>query len=134
MTVKRICVGALLLDEGRVLLGLRSSHKSFANCWDLPGGHVDPGEEIEAALVRELGEELNVTPTAWRFHSKHRSGDIELHLFVVTRWSGSPELRNDEHAALVWHTLDEARRLPNLAAEGYRELFRHLSELENERA
>jgi len=120
----RVCVGALLFEKGRVLLGLRAAHKSFAGCWDLPGGHVEAGEKMEAALVRELGEELGVTPTAWRFHSKHRSGDIELHVFIVTRWSGSPELRNDEHTSLVWHTFEEARRLPNLAAEAYRDLFR----------
>ena len=119
----RLCVGALLLDEGRVLLGLRAAHKTFADCWDLPGGHVEEGEEIEAALVRELDEELGVAPIAWRFHSRHRSGNVELHIFIVTCWSGSPELRNDEHVALAWHTFEEARRLPNLAAEGYRDLF-----------
>jgi 8-oxo-dGTP pyrophosphatase MutT (NUDIX family) len=53
--------------EGKVLLGLRSSWKRVApDRWDAIGGHLEPGESIEMALVRELQEEVGVTATAFR--------------------------------------------------------------------
>ncbi|SFD09951.1 NUDIX domain-containing protein [Bosea sp. CRIB-10] len=58
---------ALPLKGERVLLGLRASHRrNRPSCWDTIGGHVEPGETVEAALVRELQEELGIAPTGFR--------------------------------------------------------------------
>ena len=122
----RECVGALVVRDGRILLGLRAPHKTYAECWDVPGGHVEAGETAEEALSRELIEELGIVPTAWTFHSTHEDGGVRLHLYVVTRWRGSPRLRGDEHSQIRWHRLFRACKLRDLAAPKYCEVFRTL--------
>ena len=99
--------------------------------WDVPGGHCEPGEPPEQALVRELQEELGVTPTAWRPLGEFRPppGDrqaepLVLHLYAVTAWEGTPHNRQPaEHAEIAWFDLDEACRL-DLAHPSYPALFR----------
>jgi 8-oxo-dGTP diphosphatase len=61
MTERIVVVGAALLDAGRLLAARRSAPPDLAGRWELPGGKVEPGERPEAALVRELREELGVT-------------------------------------------------------------------------
>lgn len=60
MTERTVVVGAALLDTGRLLAARRSAPPDLAGRWELPGGKVEPGETPEAALVRELREELGV--------------------------------------------------------------------------
>jgi 8-oxo-dGTP diphosphatase len=60
MTERIVVVGAALLDDGRLLAARRSAPPELAGRWELPGGKVEPGETPEAALVRELREELGV--------------------------------------------------------------------------
>lgn len=55
---------ALLDSHGRVLLAERPPGKAMAGLWEFPGGKVEPGETPEAALQRELEEELGVTAAA----------------------------------------------------------------------
>ncbi|WP_210585633.1 (deoxy)nucleoside triphosphate pyrophosphohydrolase [Streptomyces sp. GESEQ-35] len=55
-----VVVGAALVDGGRLLAARRSAPPELAGRWELPGGKVEPGETPEAALVRELREELGV--------------------------------------------------------------------------
>jgi ADP-ribose pyrophosphatase YjhB (NUDIX family) len=52
--VMRVCVGALVVSDGLVLLGLRAPNKSYPNCWDIFGGCVEAGESLDDALRREL--------------------------------------------------------------------------------
>jgi mutator protein MutT len=129
-----ICVGALVvrgLGGVEFLLGKRAATRAFyPNVWDLPGGHCEPGETVEQALVRELQEELGVTPTAWNWladiHTTAPSSAeaLVLHVYAVSAWTGTPRnCQPAEHDELGWFRADEASRL-NLAHPDYPSLFR----------
>jgi len=64
---RRIVVGAAVVRDGRVLAARRTTPVSAAGRWELPGGKVEPGESPEAALAREVHEELgcDVEVTGW---------------------------------------------------------------------
>ncbi|WP_380781169.1 (deoxy)nucleoside triphosphate pyrophosphohydrolase [Sphingomonas sp. R86520] len=100
-------VAAALVDlEGRVLLQQRPEGKSLAGLWEFPGGKVEPGETPEAALIRELEEELAIAvPHACLAPAAFASaplGDrhLLLLLYITRKWSGVP--RALEAAALRW--------------------------------
>jgi 8-oxo-dGTP pyrophosphatase MutT (NUDIX family) len=123
-------VAALLIRDGRVLLGLRAAHRRSApGCWDLIGGHVEPGETPAEALVREVLEELGVsalgaTPAGQIDFNDVHDGPSSLLLYHVAAWrGGEPRLANDEHVRLEWFAPEEAVALPNLALAEYRALI-----------
>ena len=60
--MKMVLVSAVALvdPDGRVLMAQRPEGKSMAGLWEFPGGKVEPGESPEAALIRELHEELGI--------------------------------------------------------------------------
>lgn len=96
---------ALLVDDGRVLLGHRHPDREhYPDCWDAVGGHIEPGESPEQALLRECREELGVTTLAPRpVTTSAPTADLELHLFVVERWSGTvANHAPEEHDELGW--------------------------------
>lgn len=121
------CVGAILLKDGALLLGRRAAHRSYPDCWDIIGGHVETNESIEQTLVREIEEEIDVTPTRFaKLTSLHAEG-IKLHIYRVDAWTGgSPILRSDEHVELRWFTVEAACALPNLVSSEYVGVFRQL--------
>ena len=120
-------VGAILLKDGALLLGQRAAHRAYPDCWDLIGGHVAPGETIERALVREVEEEIGVTPAHFVRLTSLKAKNFELHIYRVDAWTGgSPTLRGDEHVELRWFTVEEACALRNLAAAKYTRVFREL--------
>jgi 8-oxo-dGTP diphosphatase len=108
-------VAALLVREDRVLLCHRSpDRKWFPDVWDFPGGHVEAGESAEAALVREVEEELGVTiaPPVEPPLATVENGDLRLRIWLVREWSGDPRnAQPDEHDDIRWFTLAEARQL-----------------------
>ncbi len=62
------CVGAFIVRDGEVLLGLRSDDCDWlAGAWDVFGGHIESGESADQALRRELDEELGISPTRMRY-------------------------------------------------------------------
>lgn len=109
-TVHR-CVGLLLCDEDRVLLARRSSNKSwYPDCWDVVGGHIEPGETEVAALRRETIEELAVDllPEAIAVVGTMRTEDVDLTVFTATGWSGTPvNAAPEEHDEIAWKTISE---------------------------
>jgi 8-oxo-dGTP pyrophosphatase MutT (NUDIX family) len=117
-------VGAVLVDAGHVLLGLRADHKSFAGYWDIIGGHLEPGETLWSALVREMAEDLGIEAL-----EGHHLGIIKLlgasgvHVFSIRSWRGQPGVRNDEHTMIRWFTSEEASNLSNLVTPQYRTMF-----------
>ena len=59
-----VAAAALIDTDGRVLICKRPQGKQLAGLWEFPGGKVEPGESVRAALIRELYEELGITVTA----------------------------------------------------------------------
>lgn len=102
-----LVVAVALIDrDSRVLLQQRPEGKSMAGLWEFPGGKVEPSETPEAALVRELGEELSIDVSAsclapFTFAS-HRYQDFHLlmPLYVCHQWQGIVSAR--EGQALAW--------------------------------
>lgn len=96
------------------------------------GGHLEGGERPEDALVREVQEEVGVTPTGFApvggfVETSLEIGPARLHFFVITDWvGGDPEMRGDEHAELRWFDVETACALPDLALPQYRSIFRSL--------
>lgn len=114
-------VAGALVRGGRVLLCHRHpARRWYPDVWDLPGGHVEPGEDPVTALARELREELGVEaapdPTVL---AALAAADMRLTVLRVPRWDGEPVVVDtDEHDALGWFTLAEAVRL-DLAEPAY---------------
>jgi 8-oxo-dGTP diphosphatase len=102
-----LVAAVVLVDaDGRVLLAQRPEGKSMAGLWEFPGGKVDPGETPEAALIRELAEELGIDVAAsclapFTFAS-HAYPDFHLlmPLYVCRKWSGIPLAREGQR--LTW--------------------------------
>jgi 8-oxo-dGTP diphosphatase len=120
-------VGALLINaDGRVLLGLRApSKRVWPVHWDTIGGRVEPGESLEQALIREVEEEIGVTPTEFRFvaavpeRQPERYGAALHHVYAVTRWRGDPANASYEHTEIRWFTIAGIRRLANIVDSNY---------------
>lgn len=98
---------ALVDDDGRVMLAKRPEGRSMAGLWEFPGGKVDLGERPEAALIRELNEELGIDVTAaclapFTFAS-HTYPEFHLlmPLYVCRRWEGEVEPREGQEFAWV---------------------------------
>jgi 8-oxo-dGTP diphosphatase len=97
---------ALVDADGRVLIAQRPEGKAMAGLWEFPGGKVEPGETPEAALIRELKEELGIDITAaclapftFASHTYERF-HLLMPLYVCRRWQGAPVAH--EHTALKW--------------------------------
>ena len=110
-------VAAALIDaDGRVLLAQRPEGRAMAGLWEFPGGKVDPGETPEAALIRELREELGVETRASCLapltFASHGYDDFHLlmPLFACRRWHGTPVPR--EGQALAWLHPRQMRERP----------------------
>ena len=102
---------------------------AYPNVWDLFGGHVEIGETIEAALARELDEELQITPVAYEPLTELAEpdgspyGPMRYTVFKVTAWTGpGPLLTGDEHTKIAWFTPDEAAQA-DLGHPAYRKLI-----------
>ena len=132
--MKQEVVAALIVESQMILLGQRSPTRAFyPNVWDVFGGHVEPGEHQHQTLVRELQEELDITPTRWTFLETivasipQQRGvqpyQLYLHLYLVTAWSGIPVNRQyHEHGSIQWFTLAQAVQL-DLAHPTYPQIF-----------
>ncbi|NVO55984.1 8-oxo-dGTP diphosphatase MutT [Rhodobacteraceae bacterium B1Z28] len=121
--MKTILVSAVaLIDiEGRVLLAQRPEGKSMAGLWEFPGGKIEPGETPEAALIRELQEELGIdtwasclAPLAFASHS-YDEFHLLMPLFACRKWGGIPQ--SQEGQALKWVRANELRNYPMPAAD-----------------
>jgi 8-oxo-dGTP diphosphatase len=116
--VKLLLVTAVaLIDvDGRILLAQRPMGKSLAGLWEFPGGKVEQGETPEAALIRELHEELDIetkesclAPLTFASHS-YPDFHLLMPLFACRRWQGIPTPREGQN--LAWVRAKDLRDYP----------------------
>ena len=121
--MKMILVSAVaLIDrDGRVLLAQRPEGKSMAGLWEFPGGKVEKGETPEAALVRELHEELGIetwdsclAPLTFASH-KYEDFHLLMPLFACRKWSGIVQAK--EGQSLKWVLAKDLSKYPMPAAD-----------------
>ncbi|CAG9180484.1 NUDIX domain-containing protein [Cupriavidus pinatubonensis] len=105
--VTEVAVGVLVQPDGRFLLAQRPGGKPYEGYWEFPGGKLEPGETVEAALARELHEELGLDITECvRWHvleHDYPHAYVRLHFCKVTAWRGDPIGR--EGQAFSWQTV-----------------------------
>ena len=106
MSLLLVVAVALVDADRRVLIAQRPEGKAMAGLWEFPGGKVEAGETPEAALIRELEEELGIqtktaclAPLSFASHS-YENFHLLMPLYVCRKWQGIPQAK--EHIALKW--------------------------------
>ncbi len=103
-----VVVAVALVDpDGRVLMAKRPEGKKMAGLWEFPGGKVSPGETPEAALIRELDEELGIdtrrsclAPFTFASH-EYEDFRLLMPLYVCRVWQGTPRAREGQELSWV---------------------------------
>jgi 8-oxo-dGTP diphosphatase len=124
MKTMLVVAAALINDDDEVLLAKRPKGKRLAGKWEFPGGKVEKGESPEAALVRELKEELGIDVEEsdlepfW-FLSHDYTQEFDFHLlmpvYLVRAWRGEPQaLTHDE---IIWELPRDMAKLDMIEAD-----------------
>ena len=116
LSIVTVVAVALLDADNRILLARRPAGKKMAGLWEFPGGKIEAGETPEAALVRELKEELSVdirvsclAPLAFASHS-YDDFHLLMPLYVCCQWRG--KLTTREGQELAWVRVERLREYP----------------------
>ena len=116
MKVVLVSAVALIDRDGRVLLTQRPAGKTMAGLWEFPGGKVEPGETPEAALIRELHEELAIdtwesclAPLTFASHG-YDDFHLLMPLFACRKWKGIPSPQ--ENQMFKWVRANALRDYP----------------------
>lgn len=116
-----VVAAALINADGKILLAQRPADKTMPGLWEFPGGKIEPGETPEAALARELHEELGLTvnpghlePITFASHA-YDSFHLLMPLFALKHWTGSPEPA--EGQKLNWVAPQDLHSYPAPAAD-----------------
>jgi 8-oxo-dGTP diphosphatase len=111
--VVEVAVGVLMNDVGAVLLGQRPVGKPYAGYWEFPGGKIESGESLFAALSRELLEEIDVLiDDAEEFmvlEHDYPHAYVRLHICLVKSWQGQP--CGLENQALGWLNIKDVDQI-----------------------
>ena len=112
-----LVVAVALIDaDNRILIAQRPAGKTLGGLWEFPGGKIEPGERPEAALIRELDEELGLTvkepclaPLTFASHA-YPDFHLLMPLYICRRWEGFAQSR--EGQTLQWVKPRELRNFP----------------------
>lgn len=117
-TRTRVAVGIVFDPQGNILVALRPLDKIQGGLWEFPGGKIEENETAEEALIRELGEEVGITPTLLQFllHCEHHYQDhhVYLEVFEVRAFEGIAH--GKEGQRIDWVTKEQLCSLPLLSA------------------
>lgn len=109
----QVAVG-VILHQQQVLLSLRHAEQHQGNKWEFPGGKVEAAETVEAALHRELQEELAITVTRAEpfmlIEHSYPERDVVLHIWLVRNFNGEP--KSQEQQPLKWVDINLLHQLP----------------------
>lgn len=115
-----ICVVGIVHRDGKILIAKRAAtKKNFPDRFETPGGHVEPGEALEQALIRELDEELHITVEvglpvhAFMYVSDDREKVEICYMCTLTPDSGEPKINPEDHSEYRWITEAEINLLPD---------------------
>jgi 8-oxo-dGTP diphosphatase len=107
VNVTLVVACALIDADGRVLIAQRPPGKSLAGLWEFPGGKLEPGEQPEATLIRELHEEIGITvkeaclaPLTFASHA-YDDFHLLMPLYICRRWEGEVIAREGQNLAWV---------------------------------
>lgn len=118
--VIHVAAGALINTAGEVLINERPDGKPMAGYWEFPGGKLEAGETAEAALIRELDEELGIQVLELKplIQLQHAYPDkhVVLDVFKVPAWRG--EVQGLEQQTLAWCNADQLTDYKLLPADG----------------
>jgi len=117
-----LVVACALVDaDGRVLIAQRPEGKALAGLWEFPGGKLEAGERPEAALIRELHEEIGITvqeaclaPLTFASHA-YEDFHLLMPLYICRRWEGLAVAREGQQ--LAWVRANKLRDYPMPAAD-----------------
>jgi 8-oxo-dGTP diphosphatase len=117
-----VAAAALIDQSGRILVQKRPEGKPMAGLWEFPGGKVEAGETPEAALVRELEEELgigvkepDIEPVAFASEAVEDQHLILL-LYICRKWTG--HIQSAESLDMQWLPVEAIQDLPMPPADG----------------
>ena len=112
-------VAALIWDGDRFMICQRPAHKARGLLWEFVGGKLEPGESLEAALVRECREELGVTVRPGEVYMEvlHQYPDLLVRLTVLNATIESGEVQRLEHNDIRWITPQEIPQYPFCPAD-----------------
>ena len=109
----QVAIGLIFNSKQEILLAWRDAHKSPGNCWEFPGGKIEPGETQYQALCRELFEEIGIeVECARNFASichEYETLQVILHPWQIEKYHGTP--RGAEGQKIRWVPLDQLRHL-----------------------
>jgi len=116
MKLTLVVACALIDADNRVLIAQRPEGKQLAGLWEFPGGKLEPHERPEAALIRELHEELGIVtqesclaPLTFASHA-YDSFHLLMPLYICRRWEGT--VASKEGQALAWVRANKLRDYP----------------------
>lgn len=116
MKLVLVAAVALIDSDGRILLAQRPEGKAMAGLWEFPGGKIESGETPEAALIRELHEELRIdtwesclAPLTFASHG-YETFHLLMPVYVCRKWKGIPQ--GNEGQRLKWVRVQDLTSYP----------------------
>lgn len=114
--VVEVAVGVLVREDGAVLLTTRPGSRAYAGYWEFPGGKIEAGETVQAALQRELHEELGIEAQTIEpgpvLLVDYPHALVRLHCCLVRQWRGELSMREGQDAS--WQHIPQLSVTPVL--------------------